>query len=1107
MKRLMYLSVIFVIATVHAEEESRLLRFPAIHTDTIVFTYSGDLYRVAAEGGVARRLTNHDGFEMFPRFSPDGQTLAFTAQYDGNTEVYRMPALGGEPVRLTYTATLNRDDVSDRMGPNNIVMTWTNDGKRIVFRSRMTAFNSFIGQLYSVDTAGHMPEQLALPRGGFCSFSPDDKKLAYNRVFREFRTWKRYRGGMADDIWIYDFETKQTTNLTDNPALDLFPMWKGDRIYFLSDRDDRKRMNLYVHDLKTGQVRALTQFTDFDIKFPSLGPDAIVFECGGFIYRFDLQGETVVKVPIQIREDLAARRSGFVKVSGNVSSFDVAPDGKRAVFGARGDVFTVPAKHGPTRNLTQSPGVHERNSAWSPDGRWIAWVSDASGEDEIYVAGQDGSGPARPVTQGGDTYMYDIRWSPDSTKILWSDRRQRLRYVDVAQGAMTEVFQSDRWEIHEYAWSPDSRWIAYIQPENVTMNKLYLYSLETQQATELTDGWFACGNPAFSSDGNYIFFTSNRDFNPIYGWTEWNHIYLDMSRIYLITLAKSTESPFAPKTDEVEPEKLQTDKPREEKKPEDEKSNEGEKTKEDQNEKEGEKVPEKKAAGSPIQVDLDGIQQRITGLPIGRSGYRRLASVGDSLYYIRNGSKDDRSILLMYDLKERKENDLGRCDGYEISADRKKMLVRLDNRYAILDLPKSRIEIKDALDLSQMEVFLDRQAEWAQIFRECHRQMREFFYIPNLHGVDWPAIGRQYEALLPFVNHRADLTYILGEMIGELNAGHTYVGGGEYPRPARVPMGLLGARLSRDTATGYYRIDEILPGQNWDPSVRSPLTEIGVDAQVGDFILSVDGRATSTADNIYMLLVNKAGRQVTLSLNSQPDPQGARTVTVIPVNDELNLYYLRWVQRNIEKVSIATSDKVGYIHVPDMGVEGLNEFIKYFYPQLRKKALIIDVRGNGGGNVSPMIIERLRREAVMIDIARNGAPSFDPEAAIYGPKVCLADEFSASDGDLFTYRFKQHKLGKVVGKRTWGGVVGIRGTLPLLDGGSLNKPEFSRYDLDGKEWIIEGYGVEPDIVVDNDPAREFAGIDDQLNKAIEVILEELKTSERELPPPPPLPVR
>jgi len=1087
MKRVLTMAALLLALTamLSGQQESRLLRFPAISGNQIVFTYAGDLYTVTASGGVARKLTTHEGFEMFARFSPDGKWIAFTGQYDGNTEVYLIPSEGGIPKRLTYTATLSRDDVSDRMGPNNMVIGWKNDGKHIIFRSRMREFNDFKGQLYLVSTDGEIPDELPLPRGGFCSYSPDDKKLAYNRIFREFRTWKRYRGGLADDIWIYDFATKKTENITDNPAGDIIPMWSGNRIYFLSDRDPLKRMNLYVYDLSTRETRQLTKFADYDVKFPSLGDKAIVFENGGYIYKFDLASESYDKVPIQIDDDMRTGRGGIVKVGDQVTNYEISPDGKRALFGARGDFFTVPAKNGVIRNITATTGVHERNSKWSPDGKWIAYISDATGEDEIYTRAQDGTGEPLQLTKKSDTYKYQILWSPDSKKILWADRKQRLRYVDVASKDIREVALATAFEFNDYTWSPDSKWIAYARPEEEVMNKVYLFSLENGKTGEVTDGWYTSYAPEFSSDGKYLFFVSDRDFNPLFSATEFNHAYQDMSKIYFVTLSKDVESPFKPKSDEVA---IKEEKPAEKK----------EEKKEDE---------KKKDTAVTVKVDPDGLKDRIAVLPIQAAGYRGLKSVGSSLYYLRNGSKDEKTQFFLYDLTEQKETNLGEIDGFEVSADAKKMLVGKDRSFFIIDVPKGKVDLKDKLDLSTMEVKLDRKAEWNQIYNECWRQMRDFFFAPNMNGVDWEAVRGKYLQMVPYVNHRADLTYLIGEMIGELSNSHTYVGGGDYPRAQRIPTGLLGAELERDPSSRSYRIRRILQGENWDKSARSPLTEIGVNVKEGDYILAVNGRPTGQMANIYESLVNTAGKQVVLKVNSSPSEKGSRDVTVIPTANEEPLYYYTWVENNIRKVNEATNGKVGYIHIPDMGVGGLNEFVKYYYPQLRKKALIIDDRGNGGGNVSPQVLERLVRKVVMIEVPRNAAGGIDPGGTNWGPKVCLLDEFSASDGDLFPYRFKKNNVGKLIGKRTWGGVVGIRGTLPLLDGGFLNKPEFAPYSEEGKGWIIEGRGVEPDIVVDNDPAREFAGIDEQLNKAIEVILDELKTQEKTIPPVPDYPVK
>ena len=1073
-------------------QETRVLRFPTVSNDAIVFSYAGDLYTVPLAGGVARKLTAYyEGYEAFARFSPDGASIAFTGEYDGNREVYLIPAGGGVPKRLTYTPSLGRDDISDRMGPNNLVMGWTHDGNKIVFRSRMAEWNDFNGQLYLASTDGGTPDELPLPRGGFCSYSPDDTKLAYNRIFREFRTWKRYRGGMADDIWIYDFAAKTVENITANPALDIIPMWSGDRIYFLSDRDEAKRMNLYVYDLASKATRKLTSFAEFDIKFPSLGPKHIVFENGGYIHTFDLATEQTVRVPVVIADDQVSGRGKVIKVDSRVTNYEIGPDGQRALFGAHGDVFTVPAKNGNTRNLTMTPGVHERGSKWSPDGRTIAFISDRSGTEEIWLMNQDGTGEPRQLTTGGDTYKYQILWSPDGTKILWNDKMQRLAFIDVGSKASTVVAKAEAGEINEFTWSPDSRWIAYGKPEVEGSARIYLYGVDSQKTIAATDTWYNSGGPAFSGDGRFLFFVSDRDFDPVYSSTEWNHAYLAMSRVYFVTLSKDVKSPFAPKSDEVAVKADTAAAPAAKTSPADK------------------KPAEKKeaAAVTPIKVDADGLMDRIVALPVETANYGMIYAAGDSVYYGKVKSLERQPALMLYSLTDLKETELGKIQGYEVSADGKKMLVQMDRAYGIIDLPKAPIKLDAKLDLSGMEMAVDLRQEWDQIYEESWRQMKEFFYAPNMHGVDWDALRLRYKPLAAAVNHRADLTYVIGELIGELSAGHTYVGGGDMPAAPKVKVGMLGAKFERDAKTGSLRIAKILKGQNWDRGLRSPLTEIGVNVKEGEYIVAVDGRPLDKAASLGELLYNKAGKQVTLKVSAAPDGKGARDVVVVPVETENALYYNDWVEGNIAKVDKATGGKVGYIHIPNMGVDGLNEFVKHFYPQLRKKALIIDVRGNGGGNVSPQVIDRLVREMVMVEVARNGVGAPDPGAAFIGPKVCLCDEFSASDGDIFPYRFKTLKLGKLIGKRTWGGVVGIRGTLPLLDGGSLNKPEFAPYSPDGKGWIIEGIGVEPDIVVDNDPAREFAGVDDQLNKGIEVILEELKTKGREIPPIPPFPIK
>ncbi len=1071
MKKLLFILVLLFSINLVAQEDARLLRFPAVHGQKVVFTYAGDLYQVPLSGGTARKLTSDvDGYEMFAHFSPDGKEIAFTGQYDGNTEVFTIPSKGGVPQRLTYTATLGRDDVSDRMGPNNIVMAWRNNDE-IVYRSRKQTFNSFKGQLFQVNKDGGLSEELPLPSGGWCSFSDDGNKMAYNRVFREFRTWKYYKGGMADDVWVYDFETKETVNITNNDNQNIFPMWHGDKIYFLSDRD--RTMNLFVYDLNTKTTTKITNYTNYDIKFPSLGNESVIFENGGYIYNYSFVDKKVTKVTVNISNDFTTGRDELKDASKYINSWAVSPDGKRAVFGARGDVYTVPAKSGITRNLTKSSGVHDRNVEWSPKGEFISFISDRTGEDEIYIQNQNGMEDAIQLTFDSDTYKYNPIWAPDGKYLLWGDKMGRLNLINIDTKNIEKVDESEAWEIRDYNWSPDSRWIAYTLPQSFTVNRIFIYNIQSGETKPVTDSWYDSGQPSFDSNGKYLFFTSARDFNPIYSRTEWNHAYRDMSSIYFITLEKSTPSPFEPENDEVTIKKEEKSEKPDKK---DKKSDKGEN--------------ESKAEEFTVNIDFDGIINRIIELPVKAANYWSVNAIDNSVYYIMYSSGGNGAQLKMFDLKKQKETELGKVGSYIITANYKKMFVNVKGKYAVIDLPKSKIKPSDFLDLSNMKVMVNLKEEWAQIYNESWRQMRDFFYAPNMHGLDWPAIQDKYEVLLPYVNNRNDLNYVIGEMISELSIGHAYVLGGDKPKPNRVKTGLLGAKISKDDS-GYFVIDEVLIGENWTDGTRSPLTEVGVDVNEGDYIIAVNGSSVVDIDDIYSMLVGTAGQQVLLTVNSNATTEGSHDVIVIPTADESGLYYYDWVMDNTEKVNKATNGQVGYIHIPDMGAGGLNEFVKHFYPQLNKKALIIDDRGNGGGNVSPMIIERLNRELVLYGMSRNNSVNIKPGEMIRGPKVLLLDKYSASDGDLFPYQFKKMKMGTLIGTRSWGGVVGIRGSMPFIDGGDLRRPEFAPFDENGN-WVIEGYGVDPDIVIDNDPAKEYAGEDEQLNKAIEVILEQLK---------------
>ncbi|HDR89439.1 MAG TPA: protease [Bacteroidetes bacterium] len=1074
MKKCMALIFVLTLAFAHmaaATEEARLLRFPTVSGDRLVFSYAGDLYTTGINGGMARKLTSHNGYEVFPRFSPDGKHIAFTGQYDGNTEVFLIPAEGGVPERLTWTATLGRDDIGDRMGPNNIVMTWSPDGKHIVYRSRKQSFNDFRGQLFTVSPEGGLSGEIPLSDGGFCSYSPDGSKLAFNWVFREFRTWKYYRGGMADDIRIFDFKTGEVKKITNHPAQDIIPMWIGEEIYFLSDRD--RTMNLFAYHTGTGETRKVTHFTDYDIKFPSHSQKHIVFEKGGYIYLFDVATQKAEKLTITIANDQPYARHEWKDAGKSIRGGSLSPNGERVVFSARGELFSVPSRNGVTYNLTATPGVHERDAAWSPDGKYIAYISDATGEFEIYLLNQDGSGEPVQLTQGSETYIFSLEWSPDSKKILFHTKDQELNYIDIETKKVTTVATSDRSPSFSYSWSPDSKWIAYTKPSR-DMSVVRLYSLETGRSFRVTEGWYDSYNPSFSRDGKYLLFTSARDFNPIYSQTEWNHAYVDMSRIYLVTLAKDTPSPFAPENDVVKIGKE-------------------------------EKPSNEKAENNDMKIDIDGIGERIIGLPVPPANYYNVTGVNGKIYYQVRSSSDRGSSTKVFDLQSKKETELGSNISFTISPNGKKMLVRMNGQWGVIDLPSGKISIDKPVDVSEMKVLVNLKEEWQQMFNESWRHMRDFFYAPNMHGVNWNAIYDKYNVMVPYVAHRSDLAYLMGEMIAELNVGHAYVNNGERPMPERIQTGLLGARLSRDKS-GYYRIDRILKGANWSEQLVSPLRAVGVNVSEGDYIISVDGRPTREMNNIYAFLVGKAGHEVLLGVNGKPTAEGSREVLVTPIADESGLYYYAWVQNNMAHVTEKTGGKVGYIHIPDMGPTGLNEFAKHYYPQLSKEGLIIDVRGNGGGNVSPMIIERLMRQLTYMTMhtgQQEGDPN--PVGMHVGPKVTLLDKYSASDGDLFPYRFQVNEIGKTIGTRSWGGVVGYSGAVPLIDGGSIITPSYAPYDKDGKGFVIEGEGVVPDIEVENNPADVYKGIDAQLDTAIEVIMEEIKESPGKLPPIPPFP--
>lgn len=1072
-------------------EETRLLRFPDIHQDQVVFVYGGDLWTVPSQGGVARRLTSFDGYEAFPKFSPDGKLIAFTAAYDGNGDVYLMPAEGGEPKRLTYRPGTGQP--SGGVTFDDWVIDWFPGGKEILFRSSREAFPT--AKLYRISSEGGFPEALKLPEVGLASISPDGTKLAFNRRSREFRTWKRYYGGTAQDIWLYDLKTDAVEKLTDWKGTDNMPMWSGDKIYFTSDRDHT--LNIYCYDLKTKEVRKITNHQDYDVKWPSLGPGAIVYENGGYLYILDLATEKTKKISVEVPAERIFTRPNWEKVGSMVLDYSLSPSAKRALFTARGEVFTVPEEKGEVRNLTRTPAVREIYAAWSPDGKWIAYLSERTGEYELYIRPQDGTGEEQRITFDGECYRFPPRWSPDSKKLLYSDKKLRLYYVDIEKKEPVLVDESEVSEIHDYVWSSDNKWIAYSKNNPAYFASIYLYSLEKNKVHQITDDLTDDFNPAFDPEGKYLYFVSARTFNPIFSdFERTEFVYRNTRNVYLVTLQADTLSPFAPESDEEEVKEEDEEK--------DEEKDDKDKKKDEDKDKDKDK---------DIQIDLENINQRVVGVPIDPGNYTGLVAAKGKIFYLAmpaiwsadgGGGQNE---LRMYDLEEKEENTvISGINNYDISSKGEKIIYKSGDTYGIVDAKKGNKVGDGKLTLSGMEMKVNPQDEWAQVFNEAWRLERDFFYDPNMHGVDWEGMREKYGQLIPYVAHRWDLTYLIGELIGELTTSHTYVGGGKMPRTEAVNVGLLGVDFESDKKTGFYRFKKIYKGENWKDGRKAPLTEPGVMVSQGDYLIAVDGNEVKYPANPYRYFEKTVGKQVKLKVNDKPSAEEAREVTVTPTGSEYMLRYLDWVETNRKRVEEASGGRLGYVHVPNTSLWGVNEFASSFFPQTRKEGLVIDVRYNGGGMIPDMFVEHLQRRILSVWSRREGLLARTPGVALHGHMVCVTNEYAGSGGDAFPFYFRELGLGPLIGTRTWGGLVGISRYIPLMDGGSVTVPEFGFINLEGK-WDVENYGVDPDIEVDNRPDLVIKGQDPQLERAIQEVMKKIKEEPKELPKRPKFPVK
>jgi len=1065
-----------------AQINARMFQYPDVSQTHIAFAYGGDIWIVPKEGGTATRLSSPPGQELFPKFSPDGKSIAFSGNYDGNVDIYAVPAFGGSPVRVTHHGAVER------------LLDWYPDGERLLFASAMASGRQRFSQLFSISAKGGMPAKLPMPYGEMASLSPEGGKIAYTPRTTVFRTWKRYRGGMTTDIWIFNPKDLSAENITNNPANDELPMWHKSTIYFLSDRGSENRANIWAYDLNTKQARQITKVAEFDIRFPSLGPSDIVYEAGGRLYLLDLQTEQSREVKISVVTDQMSLKPGIESAGGYIQSVRIAPDGKRALVEARGDVFSLPAENGVIRNLTGTSGIAERSPAWSPDGKKVAYWSDRSGEYELTVRDMSKPDEERKLTSYGPGFRYKITWSPDSKLIAFVDNTMAVRIFDVEKEKTIDVdkglymFQGQL-QNFGVSWSADSRWMAYARELENRNTAIFLYDTENSSRHQVTTGYYSESTPAFDPDGKYLYFLTNRTFSPVYGDVDNAWVYPNTTNIAAVTLRKDLPSPLAPKNDEVE---LKKEEKKDEKKDE-----------KDKKDKDGEKDKEKKKETEKVKIDLEGFEGRVVILPPKAGNYGAVEAVSGKVVYHNppnSGSLDKKKPVKYFEFESREEKTLiDDADGFDVSADGKKVLVAQSGSYGMVDLkPDQKLDKK--LNTGDMRMTVDPRAEWKQLFTEAWRLERDFFYDKSMHGINWGKMREQYGALIDQAVTRWDVDFIIGELISELNASHTYKGGGATEKPKSLNVGYLG--VDWELAGGAFRITRIIRPAGWETEVRSPLVAPGVDVKEGDYILAVNGIPLDATKDPWAAFQGLGGKTVELLVNAKPLAEGAKKVVVETLSDEARLRQLAWVESSRARVDKASGGRIGYIYVQDTGVEGQNDLVRQFTAQFQKDGLIIDERFNSGGQIPDRFIELLNRKPLAYWAVRDGRTWQWPPAAHFGPKAMLINGWSGSGGDAFPDYFRKAGLGPLIGQRTWGGLIGISGAPPLIDGGSVTVPTFRMYDPDGK-WFREGYGVDPDIEVVDDPSAMARGLDPQLDRAIQEVDKLLKGKPTGIPDHPP----
>ena len=1078
MRKLILIACMLISTITFAQVDAGLFRFPDVSKDKIVFTYANDIWVMPKQGGTALKLSSPSGVESYPKISPDGKTIAFTGNYDGNSDVYVIPTDGGVPVRLTSHGYPDR------------TIEWTPDGKKVLFASSRESGKARFNQFYTVNAQGGAADKLPLAYAEYGSYSPDGKEIAL--VFRSQvgRNWKRYRGGWRADIHIFNLQSKTDVNLSvSEEAGSEFPMWHGRSIYFLSDRGAEMRMNIWRYDLTTKQYEQVTRFTNDDVHFPSIGPDDIVYQAGGKLYLYNITEKNQKEVVVNVVTDRAMVKPKIETAENLVQFISLSPDGNRVLLQARGDIFSVPAENGFVKDLTRTSDAAERYPVWSPDGKHIAYWSDASGEYELYIMQPDKEGSAKKLTNYGPGFRYDAVWSPDSKKLSFIDKSMRIQVYDLTTNQTIQVDKALRWmhgplQGFGSSWSPDSRYMAYHRDLENYHNAIFIYDHETKKTRQLTSGFYNCNNPVFDPEGKYLYLLTSQTFSPVYSDLDNTFVYNNTRSVAAVALKKTTPSLLAPKNDavaitegEVKPDPALENK----------------------KEKKDSAALTKKPSAKTTDIDFDGFEERITLLPVPPGNYGNLDAGKGKIFYMRipnTGNNGAKNSIKYFDIDKREEKTvLDDANFFVLAHNKQKMLVGRPNSYAVINAAENQ-KFDKPLRTNEMQVMVNPVEEWKQIFMDAWRLQRDYFYDAKMHGTNWTAIRDRYLKMLDGALTREEADFVIGEMIGELNASHTYHGGGDIERSKMQNVGYLG--IDWQAENQHYRIKNILKGASWDAEARSPLDISGVNIKEGDYILAVNGIPLTTDTDPFIAFQGLANKTIEITYNSTPSMNGAKTAIVKAMPDEYRLRHLAWIESMRKKVEEESNGDIGYIFVPSTGVDGQNELMRQFNAQWHKKALIIDERFNDGGQIPDRFIEMLNRDPLAFWAIRDGETWPWPPFAHFGPKVMLINGWSGSGGDAFPDYFRRKKLGPLVGARTWGGLIGISGVPPLIDGGTVTVPSFRMYNPDGT-WFREGHGVEPDIAVPENLGMMAKGVDPQLMAAIEEAKKLLKSKEFKRP--------